>query len=165
MNRLSSTIPPVPHPSLRFDPDTLGLTEFPRTFFQEDTVSVARRLLGVWLARQHRRRWYGARIVETEAYLGNRDAAAHSRGGRRTPRVEPMYMDGGHLYVFMVYGMHHCTNVVTRRAGIAEAVLHQGGVPVNRPVAVIAAGVLGIAVERIVQFEIGDQISGALAGE
>ncbi|MBN2319836.1 MAG: DNA-3-methyladenine glycosylase, partial [Acidobacteria bacterium] len=80
-------------------------------------------LLGTWLARRYRGRWYGARIVETEAYLGSRDAAAHSRGGRRTRRVEPMYMDGGHLYVFLVYGMHHCTNVVTRKAGIAEAVL------------------------------------------
>ena len=51
------------------------------------------------------------------------DRAAHSWGGRRTPRVEPMYADGGHLYVFLVYGMHHCANVVTRREGVAEAVL------------------------------------------
>jgi DNA-3-methyladenine glycosylase len=113
----------IPHPSLRFDPDALGLAEFPRSFFRRETSDVARRLLGVWLARRYRGRWYGARIVETEAYLGSRDAAAHSRGGRRTPRVEPMYMDGGHLYVFLVYGMHHCTNVVTRDTGIAEAVL------------------------------------------
>lgn len=113
----------VPHQSLRFDPDALGLDEFPRGFFRQDTVLIARRLLGTWLARRHRGRWYGARIVETEAYLGSRDAAAHSHGGRRTPRVEPMYMDGGHLYVFLVYGMHHCTNVVTRKAGIGEAVL------------------------------------------
>jgi DNA-3-methyladenine glycosylase len=114
---------PVPHPSLRFDPEELGLTEFPRNFYRRDTIHVARRLLGAWLARLYENQWYGARIVETEAYLGSQDAAAHSRGGRRTPRVEPMYMDGGHLYVFLVYGMHHCTNVVTRTAGIAEAVL------------------------------------------
>jgi DNA-3-methyladenine glycosylase len=61
--------------------------------------------------------------VETEAYLGPKDRAAHSWNGRRTPRVEPMYADGGHLYVFFVYGMHSCANVVTRPAGIAEAVL------------------------------------------
>ena len=113
----------VPHQSLRFDPDALGLNEFPRGFFRRDTVFIARRLLGTWFARRHRGHWYGARIVETEAYLGSRDAAAHSRGGRRSPRVEPMYMDGGHLYVFLVYGMHHCTNIVTRKDGIAEAVL------------------------------------------
>jgi DNA-3-methyladenine glycosylase len=123
MDRSSCKNRPVPHPLLRFDPESLGLEEFPRSFFHRDTVYIARRLLGAWLARRFRNRWYGGRIVETEAYLGSSDAAAHSRGGRRTPRVEPMYMDGGHLYVFLVYGMHHCSNVVTRPAGIAEAVL------------------------------------------
>src|SRR5512141_3204854 len=67
--------------------------------------------------------WYGAQIVETEAYLGIDDAAAHSWRGRRTERVAPLYMDGGHLYVFFVYGMHHCANVVTRSEGEPEAVL------------------------------------------
>jgi DNA-3-methyladenine glycosylase len=86
-------------------------------------VRVARALVGAWLARRWRGRWYGARIVETEAYLGAGDRAAHSWSGRRTARVEPMYADGGHLYVFLVYGMHFCANVVTRREGIAEAVL------------------------------------------
>jgi DNA-3-methyladenine glycosylase len=61
--------------------------------------------------------------VETEAYLGSIDAAAHSWRGRRTPRVEPMYLLGGHVYVFFVYGMHHCANIVTRKEGTAEAVL------------------------------------------
>ena len=97
--------------------------EFPRSFFRHSTVQVARALIGAWLARKHEDIWYGARIVETEAYLGALDPAAHSRGGRRTPRIEPMYMDGGHLYVFFVYGMHHCANVVTRGPGTAEAVL------------------------------------------
>lgn len=101
----------------------MGLTEFSRSFYRGDTVHVARRLIGSWLARRYEDHWYGARIVETEAYLGSNDAAAHSRCGRRTPRVEPMYMDGGHLYVFLVYGMHHCTNVVTRSSGVPEAVL------------------------------------------
>lgn len=84
---------------------------------------MARALLGAWLARRHKGKWFGARIVETEAYLGERDAAAHTYQGRRTRRVEPMYMEGGHLYVFFVYGMHCCANVVTRAAGTPEAVL------------------------------------------
>jgi DNA-3-methyladenine glycosylase len=112
-----------PDPGLVFDPDALRLTESPRGFYRRSTVAVARGLLGAYLARRYRGRWYGGRIVETEAYLGPADRAAHSWGGRRTARVEPMYADGGHLYVFLVYGMHRCANVVTRREGVAEAVL------------------------------------------
>lgn len=112
-----------PHPCLRFDPAAAGLAEPLRSFFRRDTVAVARGLIGAWIARRWRGRWFGARIVETEAYLGPVDAAAHSWKGRRTARVEPMYQDGGHLYVFFVYGMHSCANVVTRRQGDAQAVL------------------------------------------
>jgi DNA-3-methyladenine glycosylase len=113
----------APDPRLLFDPAALGLADYSRDFFRHDTVSVARAIIGSWFARRHRGRWYGARLVETEAYLGASDAAAHSWRGRRTPRVEPMYLDGGHLYVFLVYGMHSCVNVVTGPAGVAEAVL------------------------------------------
>ena len=112
-----------PDPRLRLDPEALGLEEPSRDFFRRPTRAVARDLIGAWIARRHRGRWYGARIVETEAYLGAGDAAAHSFGGRRTRRVEPMYADGGHLYVFFVYGMHSCANVVTRREGEPQAVL------------------------------------------
>jgi len=112
-----------PDPRLRFDPEALGLKEPPRSFYRRDTVAVARDLIGAYFARRHRGSWHGARIVETEAYLGAGDAAAHSFGGRRTQRVEPMYADGGHLYVFFVYGMHACANVVTREKGEPQAVL------------------------------------------
>jgi DNA-3-methyladenine glycosylase len=128
--------PTAPDRRLRFDPPALDLREFPRDFFRQDTARVAQSIIGAWLARLHRGRWYGARIVETEAYLGAEDAAAHSWRGRRTPRVEPMYKDGGYLYVFFVYGMHACANVVTGNAGIAEAVLLRaaegpGGTPAD----------------------------------
>ena len=95
----------------------------PREWFLGPTEKVARRLLGSWLVRPWRGRLYGARIVEVEAYLGVGDAAAHSFGGRRTARVEPMYGPGGLLYVFAVYGMHWCANVVAREAGVPHAVL------------------------------------------
>ena len=111
---------------LRFDPEALRLKEFPRDFFRKDTAVVARELIGAWISRRYDGAWYGARIVETEAYLGISDAAAHSWKGRRTARVEPMYKKGGHLYVFLVYGMHHCANVVTGTEGIPEAVLLRG---------------------------------------
>src|SRR5262252_633368 len=112
-----------PDARLAFDPGPLGLVEPARAFYRRETVAVARSLVGAWIARQLRGGWYGGRIVETEAYLGPTDRAAHSWGGRRTERVEPMYAEGGHLYVFLVYGMHHCANVVTRAAGVPEAVL------------------------------------------
>jgi DNA-3-methyladenine glycosylase len=114
---------PPPDERLRFDPETLGLAEAPRAFYRRPTARVARALIGCWLVRRHAGAWYGARLVETEAYLGVVDRAAHSFDGRRTARVEPMYAEGGHLYVFLVYGMHCCANVVTRAAGTPEAVL------------------------------------------
>jgi len=125
----------MPHPSLKIDPKSEGFAEFSRSFYRRNTIRIAKRLIGAWLARKYRGQWYGMRIVETEAYLGIEDPAAHSRGGRRTPRVEPMYMDGGHLYIFLVYGMHHCTNIVTRKEGVAEAVLLRAGEgPAGTPV-------------------------------
>ena len=108
---------------MRFDPRALGLEPAPRVFFRRATVVVARGLIGAWFARFHRGIWHGGRIVETEAYLGPGDAAAHSWRWRRTPRVEPMYRDGGTLYVFFVYGMHSCANVVTRPPEDPQAVL------------------------------------------
>ncbi len=112
-----------PNPSLRIDPEALGLVELSREFFRLDTTRIAREIIGGWIARRFRGQWHGARIVETEAYLGAIDAAAHTYRGRRTARVEPMYLDGGHLYVFLVYGMHSCANVVTGPEGVGEAVL------------------------------------------
>lgn len=68
-------------------------------------------------------------IVETEAYLGIADRAAHTWNGRRTPRVAPMWGPPGHAYVYRVYGMHDCLNVVTGDAGVPEAVLLRAAVP------------------------------------
>jgi DNA-3-methyladenine glycosylase len=116
-------ITPDPDQRLLFNPRSIGLEEFSRDFFRLDTTKVAREIIGSWFARRHGGKWYSARVVETEAYLGSDDAAAHSWRGRRTRRVEPMYLDGGHLYVFFVYGMHCCANVVTQPAEIAQAVL------------------------------------------
>jgi DNA-3-methyladenine glycosylase len=114
---------PAPDRRLRFDPRALGLKRVGRSFYRRGTVAVARSLIGAWFGRRYRGAWYGGQIVETEAYLGVKDAAAHSWKGRRTPRVEPMYADGGTLYIFFVYGMHYCANVVTRGPGEPQAVL------------------------------------------
>ncbi len=79
-------------------------------------------------------------IVETEAYLGVKDRAAHTWNGRRTKRVLPMWGPGGHAYVYFVYGMHHCLNVVTRGQGEPEAVLIRAGVPEGDPESRVASG-------------------------
>lgn len=83
-----------------------------RAFFTQDPVTLARRLLGQRLVRTHRGRRTGGIIVETEAYLGIADRAAHTHGGRRTERNRTMWGTGGHAYVYFIYGMHCCMNVV-----------------------------------------------------
>ncbi len=128
-----------PDSGLHLASGVLDWREAPRAFYLRETVEVARDLIGAWLVRVHRGRPYGARIVETEAYLGLSDRAAHTWGGRRTPRVEPMYLEGGHLYVFLVYGMHCCANIVTGPEGTGEAVLIRAAEgPAGSPVRMLA---------------------------
>jgi DNA-3-methyladenine glycosylase len=95
-----------------------------RKFYQRDAEALARALLGQVLVRvlADGTRLAG-RITETEAYLGVEDKAAHSYGGRHTPRNAAMWGPAGHAYVYFVYGMHYCMNVVARRAGDPQAVL------------------------------------------
>ena len=101
-------------------PSRLGRAFYARA----DTLAVARGLLGKRLVvpAEGGARVSG-RVVETEAYLGAEDKAAHSYGWRRTARTETMYAVGGTVYVFFVYGMHHQFNVVTGPEGLPTAVL------------------------------------------
>ena len=92
-------------------------------FFDRDTVAVARGLLGKVLIRELDGKPLWGRLVEVEAYLGPDDLAAHSSGGRRSPRNEVMYGPPGHAYVYFTYGMHHCLNFVTREEEVPQAVL------------------------------------------
>jgi len=117
---------------LRPGPGTMSVVRFdlPETgraldadFYRRPAAQVARDLLGCLLVRHLDGETLTARIVETEAYLGEPDRASHAWGGRRTPRVASLYLDGGHVYVYFVYGMHHCFNVVTGAADNGGAVL------------------------------------------
>lgn len=102
----------------------------PAAFWERSTAEVARALLGCRLVRRSAGRPPRTFvIVETEAYLGVADPAAHTWKGRRTPRVEPMWGPAGHAYVYRVYGLHDCLNVVTRAEGEPEAVLLRAAVP------------------------------------
>jgi DNA-3-methyladenine glycosylase len=95
-----------------------------RRFYGVPADVLAPRLIGCRLVRilDDGTRLSGV-IVETEAYLGVHDRAAHTFGGRRTPRNEAMYGAPGHTYVYFTYGMHHCMNVVCGRVGEPTAVL------------------------------------------
>lgn len=105
--------------------------KLPRRFYLQDTVSVARALVGCVLWRRLGDEMLAARIVETEAYLGANDPASHARRGLRSARNESMYLEGGHAYVYFTYGMHWCMNVVTQEAGTAEAVLLRAAEPLR----------------------------------
>jgi len=93
-----------------------------RGFFEHGTLSVARALIGMHLLHDDGRMVRAGRIVETEAYQGPRDLAAHSARGR-TRRTEVMFGPPGHAYVYFIYGFWNCLNVVTGRAGVPHAVL------------------------------------------
>lgn len=110
---------------------TVSHDRLPRSFYLRDVVRVARSLLGQKLVRVHQGRRLAGVIVETEAYLGVEDLAAHTVGGRRTARNQSMWKVGGSLYVYFTYGMHHCMNVVAQPAEQPVAVLIRALEPVE----------------------------------
>jgi DNA-3-methyladenine glycosylase len=107
----------------------MRLTRLERGFYVRDTVAVARDMLGKYLVRGHGSGQRVGRIVEVEAYLGPHDLAAHSSRGI-TPRTRIMFGPPGHAYVYMIYGLHYCMNVVTQPAGQGSAVLLRALEPV-----------------------------------
>ena len=107
-----------------------AVQKLPRTFYDRDTILVAHELLGKWLVHHSGGIERVGKIVEVEAYLGEHDLAAHSSKGL-TERTKIMFGPPGHAYVYLIYGVHHCMNVVTECAGHASAVLLRAVEPVK----------------------------------
>lgn len=101
-----------------------------RDFYARDTTQVAQDLLGKWLVRRVNNEERIGRIVEVEAYLGPHDLAAHSSKGK-TARTAVMFGPPGHAYVYLIYGMYHCMNIITEPEGSGSGVLIRALEPVQ----------------------------------
>lgn len=106
--------------------------KLPPEFYLRDTVEVARDLIGRYLVRETEQGRLCCRITETEAYCGPADPACHSykKASKKGGRTNVMYREGGRAYVYLIYGMYCCFNVVTREQGEPEAVLIRSGQPI-----------------------------------
>ncbi|MGG2093570.1 DNA-3-methyladenine glycosylase [Bacillus sp. S13(2024)] len=105
--------------------------KWPLSWYEGDTLDVAKRLLGHKLVHVVNGVKRGGIIVEVEAYKGPDDKAAHSYGGRRTERTDIMFSTAGHAYVYLIYGMYHCFNVITAPEGIPQGVLIRALEPIE----------------------------------
>lgn len=107
----------------------------PLKFFDDNTLKVAQNLLGKYLVREVDGKKISGVIIETEAYVGEDDLACHASKGR-TKRTDILYQGAGTLYVYMIYGMYHCLNIVTDKKDFPSAILIRAvkidGVDYNR---------------------------------
>ena len=102
-----------------------------KEFYNRSALEVAQDLLGKVLVREVDGKILKGKIVETEAYIGAIDKACHAYNGRRTKRTEILYEDAGVSYIYFIYGLYHCFNVVTNKKDVAEAVLIRAIEPIN----------------------------------
>ena len=110
--------------------DFLKAKKLNRSFYKRELLNVARDLLGKTLVKVDKKIILAGKIVEVEAYHGDFDKAAHSYGGI-TKRNEIMFDEGGYLYVYFTYGVHHCCNVVTGKKGQGTAILVRAIEPIS----------------------------------
>ncbi|MGM0471518.1 MAG: DNA-3-methyladenine glycosylase [Bacillota bacterium] len=102
-----------------------------KEFYQQDAVTLAQDLLGTHLVREVSGEKIITKIVETEAYVGPEDKACHAYDNKKTERTKVMFASGGQAYVYLIYGMYHCFNVVSGSENKPEAVLVRAVEPVT----------------------------------
>lgn len=102
-----------------------------KVFYERDTLDVAKGLLGKVLVHRNEGVELKGKIVEVEAYIGAIDKAAHTYNNLRTERTEVMFWSGGYVYVYLIYGMYYCMNVVTGKEDEGAAVLLRGIEPIQ----------------------------------
>ncbi|HOK94356.1 MAG TPA: DNA-3-methyladenine glycosylase [Candidatus Pacearchaeota archaeon] len=94
-----------------------------RGFYTRPTLEVAKDLLGKYIVRKYKGRELQGKIIETEAYIGPQDKASHAYQGKITQRNKAEYLIGGHIYIYLVYGMYWQLNITTFKEGKPECVL------------------------------------------
>ena len=97
-----------------------------RSFYTRSTLKVAKELLGKYIIRKIGRKKLEGKIIEVEAYIGPQDKASHAYKGKTTFRNRAEYLIGGHIYIYLVYGMYWQLNISTSQAGKPECVLIRG---------------------------------------
>lgn len=102
-----------------------------KEFYKKSALEVAPELLGLTLVHITNEGITKGKIVEVEAYMGTKDKAAHAYSGIPTKRTKPMFGEAGHSYVYLIYGMYYCMNVVANKVGKAEAVLIRALEPIE----------------------------------
>ncbi|WP_317366746.1 DNA-3-methyladenine glycosylase [uncultured Tyzzerella sp.] len=100
-------------------------------FFTRDALTVGRELIGKYLVRELGNERIIVKITETESYLGDIDKACHAYGGKITERTKTFYLKGGTIYVYLIYGMYYCFNVITDAINKPSAVLIRGAEPIE----------------------------------
>ena len=102
-----------------------------KDFFTRDALTVGKELIGKYIVREINNEKIIVKITETESYLGDIDKACHTYGGKITDRTKTFYLDGGTIYVYLIYGMYHCFNIITDTVNKPSAVLIRGAEPVE----------------------------------
>lgn len=102
-----------------------------KKFYNENGITLAKNLLNKFLIREYDNKKIVTKIVETEAYMGTIDKAAHAYKNKKSTRTDPLYLSGGHIYVYLIYGMYNCLNLSANKQNIPECVLIRAVEPIS----------------------------------